>query len=209
LRSSFTTTMTWIVYWNSFKSRRSLPNQHCLTKTDMALHIIIDGYNLIRQSHSLSIIDQEDMQLGRETLIDMLVAYKKLKGHMITVVFDAMYSNAVSQQTERVKGIKIIFSRQGELADAVIKRMAGKERERALVVSSDSEILRSAESSGASTIPSVEFEDRISMASYIHGKGMDSIEDENTGWQPTTRKKGPKRRRSKRERKQHVKIQKL
>jgi predicted RNA-binding protein with PIN domain len=175
----------------------------------MALHIIIDGYNLIRQSHSLCVLDQEDLQLGREALVDMLAAYKKIKGHMITVVFDAMYSHAISQQTERIKGIKIIFSRHGELADDVIKRMAEKERERALIVSSDHEILNAAESSGASTISSIEFENRISMASYIDGKGMDSMEDENKGWQPTTKKKGPKRRRSKKERKQHVKIQKL
>ncbi|MFH2063766.1 MAG: NYN domain-containing protein [Pseudomonadota bacterium] len=175
----------------------------------MALHIIIDGYNLIRQSPSLSVLDQADLQLGREALVDMLAAYKKIKGHKITVVFDAMYANAISRHTENLKGIEVIFSRQGETADAVLKNLAGKERERALVVSSDHEILNAAESSGAATIASVEFEDRITMASYMNSKGLGSIEDEDTGWQPTTRKKGPKRRRSKKERKQYVKIKKI
>ena len=175
----------------------------------MALHIIIDGYNLIRQSSTLSLIDQEDLQLGREALIDMLAAYKKIKAHKITVVFDAAYSDAVSQQTENIKGIRVVFSRQGELADTVIKRMAEKERERALVVSSDHEILNTVESSGASTISSVAFEYRISMASYMTQKGMQSLEEEDAGWQPTTKKKGPRRKKSKRERKQKVKIRKL
>lgn len=175
----------------------------------MALHIIIDGYNLIRQSSSLSAIDQEDIQSGREALIRMLAAYKKIKGHQITVVFDAMYSNAISRQTESVQGIKVIFSRQGELADAVLKRLAEKERERALVVSSDHEILNVAESWGAATISSIEFEDRISMASYMDNKGLNSMEDEEGEWQPTTKKVGPSRRRSKKERKQNMKIQKI
>lgn len=175
----------------------------------MALHIIIDGYNLIRQSNSLRILDQEDLQLGREALIDMLAAYKKIKAHKITVVFDAMYANAISQHKERIKGIKVIFSRQGETADAVLKRLAEKERERALIVSSDHEITHAAESYGAATIGSVDFEDRIVMASYMSSKGLNAMEDENSGWQPTTRKKGPSRRRSKKERKQHVKIQKI
>jgi len=57
-------------------------------KDTLSIHIIIDGYNLIRQSNSLSILDMQDIQLGREALVDMLAAYKKVKPHRITVVFD-------------------------------------------------------------------------------------------------------------------------
>ena len=55
----------------------------------MPIHIIIDGYNLIRRSKKLSAFDVQDIQLGREALIDMLATYKKIKAHRITVVFDA------------------------------------------------------------------------------------------------------------------------
>jgi len=55
----------------------------------MSFHIIIDGYNLIRQSCTLAAFDQKDLQLGREVLLDKLAAYKKIKHHKITVVFDA------------------------------------------------------------------------------------------------------------------------
>jgi len=175
----------------------------------MALHIIIDGYNLIRQSQTLSLLDQEDLQTGREALVDMLAAYKKLMGHMITVVFDGRYSDAVSEQRQQMKGIKIVFSRHGELADEVIMRMAKAEREKAVVVSSDNEILNFSESQGAATIGSGEFEEKVSMASYMAVKGVDPEEGEGEGWQPTTKKKGPKRRLSKKARKQRVKIKKL
>ena len=50
------------------------------------MHIIIDGYNLIRQSATFSRLDLEDMQTGREALIDALADYKKIKRHRITVV---------------------------------------------------------------------------------------------------------------------------
>ncbi len=39
----------------------------------MPIHIIIDGYNLIRQSSALSVLDNQDIQLGREALIDQLL----------------------------------------------------------------------------------------------------------------------------------------
>ena len=54
----------------------------------MSVHVIVDGYNLIRQSAALSKFDQTDLQLGREALIDNLAAYKRIKKHKITVVFD-------------------------------------------------------------------------------------------------------------------------
>ena len=56
----------------------------------MSIHILIDGYNLIRQSPELSELDRQDIQLGRAALIDMLVVYKKLKHHKITIVFDGV-----------------------------------------------------------------------------------------------------------------------
>ncbi len=42
----------------------------------MGLHIVIDGYNLIRQSHKFNQLDLLNLQMGREALIDALAAYK-------------------------------------------------------------------------------------------------------------------------------------
>ncbi|MGD8471493.1 MAG: NYN domain-containing protein, partial [Desulfobacteraceae bacterium] len=106
----------------------------------MSIHIIIDGYNLIRQSTALSNLDQQDIMLGRDALIDMLAAYRKMKPHRITVVFDGRQSPVFSPQRNRQRGISIWFSRSGESADEVIKRMANRDREKALVVSSDREV---------------------------------------------------------------------
>jgi len=173
----------------------------------MSIHIIIDGYNLIRQSSSLSTFDQRDIQLGREALLDTLATYKRVKHHMITVIFDGTHAPPLSQHKDRVKGIKIEFSHSGETADTVIKRMAAREREKALVVSSDLDIVNFATSMGAATISSPAFEEKIAMTVYMDTKG---IEDQDRGgWTPTTKKKGPSRRLSKRKRRNRIKTRKL
>lgn len=174
----------------------------------MAVHIIIDGYNLIRQSPELSSLDRIDLQQGREALLELLAAYKKIKRHHITVVFDGTDAYSLYRQRDQVKGIKVLFSRRNETADAVIKRLAAHEREGALVVSSDREVAESAASQKAATISSSDFMEKLVMASWSNEKGV-SPDEEMTGWNPTTRKKGPSRRLSKKERRNRQKTNKL
>jgi uncharacterized protein len=174
----------------------------------MSLHLIIDGYNLIRQSDWLGDIDRRNLQRGREALISALVRYKKLRGHRITVVFDGGQAPGYGDRRDQRSGIDIRFSRRGELADTVIKRMCSRERNQALVVTSDVEIVRYAEARGAATIASPAFEDKLMMAEQMDASG-EAPEEVDTGWQPTTRKKGPARRRSKRQRRNRLKTRKL
>ena len=174
----------------------------------MSIHIIIDGYNLIRQSGVLSSLDRQDLQQGREALVEMLSAYKKMKPHRITVVFDGGNAPPLTPKRDRVKGIEILFSRQGELADALIKKIASKEREKALVVSSDRDVADFAAAMGCATINAQAFEDRISMAVLMEEKGIEDDES-SRGWVPTTKKKGPSKRLTKRARRNRKKIGKL
>lgn len=173
----------------------------------MALHIIIDGYNLIHQSDTTGRLHQEDLQSVREALLDNLAAYKRLKGHRITVVFDGNNAPGLSPQRDRAKGIAIRFSRGGESADAVIKRMAAKEGQQALVVSSDRDVADYAAVRGAATISAGGFAERMALAAYTDLKGAEAAD--NGGWTPTTRKKGPGRRRPKRERRNRRRLKKL
>jgi predicted RNA-binding protein with PIN domain len=173
----------------------------------VSIHIIIDGYNLIRQSPDLTRLDRRDLQAGREALIDLLAKYKKVKAHRITVVFDGTRAPGAPPERDRCKGIAVLFSRRGEMADNVIKRMAAREREGALVVSSDRDVTRYAQARGAAIIDSPAFEEKLQMAAYLDMKGLD--EEPASGWEPTTRKKGPRRRLSKKDRRNRAKIRKL
>lgn len=172
------------------------------------MHIVIDGYNLIRQSPRFKEMDRQDLETGRQALVEALVAYKKVKAHPITVVFDGSEAPLGMPRSDRYKGIELRFSKPGELADAVIKRMAGREGNRLMVVSSDREITDYAAGKGAAVISAVEFEDRLTMARMMDLKGADES-DPSEGWQPTTKKSGPSKRLPKRQRKMKQKISKL
>jgi predicted RNA-binding protein with PIN domain len=174
----------------------------------VAIHIIIDGYNLIRQSSELAVLDRQDLQWGRDALVEMLAKYKRYKSHKITVVFDGTADPSLFGSRDRARGIAIRYSHGGESADDVIRRMARHEKEKALVVSSDREVMAAAESAGASVMDSSAFEGKVAMAQYLAQKGGGE-EVESTGWVPTTRKKGPSRRLSKRKRKARAKVNKL
>jgi len=172
----------------------------------MAVHIIIDGYNLIRNSASLNQLDRQDIQLGREALVDWLAAYKRIKPHRITVVFDGTGAPGFSPARDHVKGIRVRFSRSGETADAVIQRMAAREGERALVVSSDRSVAQLATASRAAVIAAPEFEQRLLLGEADGGEQSDP---DSPGWQPTTRKKGPRKRLPKRKRRNRSKLRKI
>ncbi len=174
----------------------------------MAIHIIIDGYNLIRQSAVLAGLDRQDLQLGRDALVDLLAAYKKVKPHKITVVFDGTEQHSRYPSRDRVKGIEIRFSQADKSADDLIRRMAQNEKFKALVVSSDREVINAAESAGATAMDCVAFEDKVAMARYLAAKGGGEA-IESTGWVPTTRKKGPGRRPPKRKRRARARVKKL
>ncbi|MDF1593214.1 MAG: NYN domain-containing protein [Desulfobacterales bacterium] len=173
----------------------------------MSLHIIIDGYNLIRQSPQLKRLDLEDIQLGRQMLIEELAFYKKRKRHRITVVFDGANAPVFTQTKDRINKIDILFSRPGELADTIIKRMSAREKEKALVVSSDRDIAVFAMSQGAAVISSLHFSEKIARTSSAPDDSSDSLDVKS--WNPSTKKKGPNRRLPKRERKNKIKTRKL
>ena len=173
----------------------------------MSVHIIIDGYNLIRRSARLSALDRQDLESGREALVGMLAAYKKFKAHRITVVFDGTRAAVLSPRHDRQRGISILFSRNGQTADDVIIKMARKEGPKAVIVSSDRQIAQAAAAAGAATVGAGQFEDRLAMAALADG--MDADRDVFEGWKPTTRKKGPGRRLPKRQRRNRTKLRKL
>ncbi len=169
------------------------------------MHVIIDGYNVIRQSSQLQILDAMDLQAGREALLELLAQYRSRSHHRITVVFDGWQHGDLKESRDQHQGILIIYSRRGERADEVIKRLLHQERERALVVTSDREIQVCAEHVKASWIHAGQFE-----VSYLHPAGAPDHEGEaDSSSTRGTHKKGPARRLSKRQRQLRQRLKKL
>jgi len=117
---------------------------------DAITFIIIDGYNVIGISH-------DDLAKQRDNLVRLLAEYRKAKGHVIIVVFDGWKSGGRKEETISTAGIKIIYSRLGEKADSVIKRIVSTEKREWVVISSDREVAAHAWSQGSVPVASEKF----------------------------------------------------
>jgi len=174
------------------------------------MHIIIDGYNLIRQSDFLRRREKQSLEAGRRALILNLSEYKRKKGHNITVVFDGWESGSAQEERDRQANINIIYSRRGEKADEVIKRVADKSSEETIVVSSDREIVSYVNRRGKTALSSIEFETLMCKAiveSAISNFTAKKEADDETDHRPP--KKGPAKRLPRAKRHAQTKIKKL
>ncbi len=167
------------------------------------MHIIIDGYNLIRQSPALQLLDAQELQAGREALLALLAAYRRRSSHQITVVFDGWRGGDRQETRDRQQGIALIYSRLGERADEVIKRLLLQEGGRAVAVSSDREIQACAQRVGAAWMDSPQFE-RTCLLAREAPAGAEFEEQ-----QVRASKKGPARRLPKRLRQRQQRLKKL
>lgn len=102
------------------------------------------------------------MEKVRDEFVDLLIDYKKIKAHDITVVFDGYKSGAGTEHLAVRGGVKIIYSRIAERADDVIKRIITNERKEWIVVSSDRDIVNHAWSVNSIPIPSERFFEMVS-----------------------------------------------
>jgi predicted RNA-binding protein with PIN domain len=174
------------------------------------MHIIVDGYNLIRQSDTLRGCERISLEAGRQALLRSLDGYRKLRGHRITVVFDGWVGGSPREERDRAGGLDIIYSRLGEKADEVIKRLLQRGSEEIMVVTSDREIASFAARRGKSSIASAAF------ASLLDGVAAGPVsddppegEEEDEDRRAAAKKKGPARRLSKQKRVALARIKKL
>lgn len=165
--------------------------------------LIIDGYNVIRQWPELARLDRTDLQAGREALLSELRGYRRAKGHRITVVFDGREEGGFSETTEQAGGVAVRYSKRGETADAVIARLSGEGKERAVVVSSDREVQSAARRNGAESLPAEAFITRVETTR------MASVKDGEEDDRPVKSGKGVARRLPKAERRRERRLRGL
>jgi len=169
------------------------------------MHLIIDGYNLLHVSRSLTQLSSIELQWERDQLVNQLSAYKQVKSYEVTVVFDGWQGGRNTEKRERKKGIELIFSKLGEKADEVIKRLVKEKGSGAAVVTSDHEVSKYAEKMAAAVIPSDQFKEKMERSDLKIEKGFEEEGEEERG----LKKKGPSRRLSKKERRLKAALKKL
>ena len=150
--------------------------------------LVIDGYNLLRAIPHLAQQERMDPEGAREALLDELNTYKRVKKHKIVVVFDAANTPFAEKSTHH-GGVKVVFTRQGELADTRIESMARELREKAVVITSDRALRKAVERHGAVSFSSHDFQEKLWVAQYQELKGIED-EDEPV---PVSKRGNPRR----------------
>lgn len=167
-------------------------------------NILIDGYNLMAKMDGLG----GNLEANRERFIRRLGQFREQKYHDITVVFDGEKGGWITESYDRTMGINIVFSRLGEKADDVIKRMVLEHAVEYTVITSDKEIASYAETTGHTAIPSEEFIYKL----YYDSKAGTDIDyrDEDTDYRTfSVKKKGNPKKLSKAARKRKNRLDSL
>jgi len=175
------------------------------------MHLIVDGYNLIRQSDTLRACERISLEAGRQALLRSLAGYRQRRGHRITVVFDGWVGGSPREERDRAGGVEVIYSRLGEKADEVMKRLLQSGSEEIMVVTSDREIVNFAARRGKTSIDSVAFASLLDGVAAEPGPGnlSETGEEEDEDCRAAAKKKGPARRLSKQKRAALARLKKL
>ena len=125
--------------------------------------LIVDGYNVIFAWDELKTLAKERLDLAREKLMDTLVSYAAFTRSELVLVFDGFRTPGNPGSRADYHNIHVVFTGDGETADAYIERLADEigKNERVRVVTNDSLIRLSALRSGVLRSSSKEFEAEI------------------------------------------------
>jgi hypothetical protein len=170
------------------------------------MNLIIDGYNLLHILSPRLSLNAAQLQRERDRLLDRLSDYGRQKGLEITVVFDGWQGGWITEQRERRKGIEVIYSKVGEKADDVIKRLVRERGSGSMVITSDRDISKDAERMSVAVIPSDQFREKLEQ-SAVEVKTF--LKDEEEGEGRGIKKKGLSRRLSKKEKRKRTALRKL
>lgn len=85
-------------------------------------HMFIDGYNVIFAWQELKALADVNIDSARDALLDILGNYQGYTKQNITVVFDGYRVAGSPGSTEKVSGLSVVYTREGEKADSHIER---------------------------------------------------------------------------------------
>ncbi len=113
-------------------------------------HVLVDGYNVTKTGYG-----EVPLEAQRRRLLSGLGALAARTGAEVTVVFDGA-ERVTPAAVAAPRGVRLLFSREGETADDVLVRLVGLEPagRPVLVVSSDGEVADGTRRGGGRPVPS-------------------------------------------------------
>ena len=143
-------------------------------------YLIIDGYNMIGQSSTLSTVAKENLEEAREQLLDTIANYNALIADEIVCVFDA-YEQSGIEREDLYHGVKTIFTKEKETADSFIERyvyeLYNKHTTHITVVTSDMSEQHAIFGSGAYRISSREMWRELKENEVVVNKSLDDFSE--------------------------------
>lgn len=118
----------------------------------MARHTIVDGYNVIRRHPTLAQMERQNMALARDALVSRLNNDPSLRRDAITVVFDGAKGGLAREHASQKGKVRVVYSRLGESADDVIKRLVEESTGEVRVISNDRELRDHASARGGTAV---------------------------------------------------------
>ncbi len=122
--------------------------------------IFVDGYNVVNSWSNLKKNKQISLDSARQKLIDILHNYGAINDCKVILVFDGYkVSGNLENKYEHNKNLTVVFTRDGETADAYIERSVNElgRRFEVYVVTSDWLEQQTIFQRGAVRVSSVEF----------------------------------------------------
>ncbi len=150
---------------------------------------IVDGYNVIRCDPTLANLERRSLELAREALVRRLAVDARLAKDEVIVVFDGAQGGRSFEHGERRGRVRVVYSRFGESADEVIKRLVTTTAGDVRVISNDRELRDFASAYGSTPV-------RVVPSQRFPPAPTSDGEEEP----PRQAKKGPARRAKKRHR---------
>lgn len=127
-------------------------------------NIFVDGYNVINSWPDLKEKKDVSFEGARQSLIDKLHNYGVFKECRIILVFDAhKVPGSIEKKEEINKNIFVVFTKDGETADAYIERHVNEmgRKQEVVVVTSDNLEQQTVFQRGAVRMSSIEFYNEI------------------------------------------------
>ncbi len=88
--------------------------------------LLVDGYNLLFASSELEELAAVDLGLARQRLIETLGSYAAYRSLEVYLIFDGYKAKGNPGEKNRWEALQIVYTREGQTADAYLEALAAK-----------------------------------------------------------------------------------
>lgn len=86
-------------------------------------YLFVDGYNIINSWNNLKKLSELNLEVAREELIEIMSEYQHYLDIQVVIVFDAYMVKKQSGKESIIKGVKVVYTKEGQTADQYIEKV--------------------------------------------------------------------------------------